>query len=256
MTELNDNNLSKRSFYITRIRLVSALIAVLALSVASFSQYTKSTLDPPPPPPVPDTTITGGDSVKTIFPVKPTVQITAEDFKGSEYPADLRDPSNITTQPVYDPELGMYVLHTRIGEKDLITPFMMSAEDYHDMVNRQEMYDYFRSQNSANFEQKGKEAFNILDMNFALGPLEKVFGPGGVRLTTQGSIQISAGVKSNKTDNPALSLKSRRKTYFDFNQKIQATINASVGDKLKFNMNYNTDATSSFDSQNLKLQYE
>ncbi|MDE6290771.1 MAG: cell surface protein SprA, partial [Muribaculaceae bacterium] len=61
---------------------------------------------------------------------------------------------------------------------------------------------------------------------------------------------------SNKTDNPALSLKSRRKTYFDFNQKIQATINASVGDKMKFNMNYNTDATFSFDSQKLKLQYE
>ncbi len=235
---------------------MAALVIVLAISFVSFSQYTKTTLAPPPPAPVPDTNITGGDSVKTIFPVKPTVPIEAEDYIGMEYPADLRDPKNITTHAVYDPEAGMYVLHTKLGEKDLITPFLMSADDYNDMVNRQEMYDYFKSQNTSNFEQKGKEAFNILDMNFALGPLEKVFGPGGVRLTTQGSIQISAGVKSNKTDNPSLSLKSRRKTYFDFNQKIQATINASVGDKMKFNMNYNTDATFSFDSQKLKLQYE
>ncbi len=236
--------------------MVAVLIVVLALSVVSYSQYTKSTLTPPPPPPVPDTRVTGGDSVKLISPVQTTVPIEASDYKGEEHPLDLRNPSNITTEAVYDPASGMYVIHTKIGDKDIITPMMMTAEEYHEMVNRDEMYDYFRAQNAANFEQKGKEPFNILDMNFALGPLEKVFGPGGVRLTTQGSIQLSAGVKSNKTDNPALSLKSRRKTYFDFNQKIQATINASVGDKMKFNMNYNTDATFSFDSQKLKLQYE
>ncbi len=236
--------------------MVVALISVLLISLVSYSQYTKSTLTAPPPPPVPDTSVTGGDSVQLLSPVSPTVAIELEDVKGKEYPLDLRDPSNIKTEAIYDPELGMYLIHTKIGEKDLITPFMMPADEYHDMINRGEMYDYFRSQNTANFEQKGKEPFNILDMNFSLGPLEKVFGPGGVRLTTQGSIQLSAGIKSNKTDNPSLSLKSRRKTYFDFNQKIQATINASVGDKMKFNMNYNTDATFNFDSQKLKLQYE
>lgn len=235
---------------------MAALLAMLTISIVSFSQYKKSTLSPPPPPPVPDTNVKGGDSLQLRSPVKPTVAIEEEDYRGKEYPLDLKNPDNITMQAVYDPELRMYLLHTKLGEKDIITPFMMSADDYHDMVNREEMYDYFRLQNAANYEQKGKEPFNILDMNFALGPLEKVFGPGGVRLTTQGSIQLSAGIKSNKTDNPSLSLRSRRKTYFDFNQKIQATINASVGDKLKFNMNYNTDATFNFDSQKLKLQYE
>jgi cell surface protein SprA len=93
-------------------------------------------------------------------------------------------------------------------------------------------------------------------MNFALGPLEKIFGPGGVQLRTQGSVQVSMGIKSNKTDNPSLSMSARRKTYFDFDQKIQATIAASVGDRLKFNMTYNTDATFDFDSKNLKLAYE
>lgn len=231
-------------------------MALLTLSVVSYSQYSKSSLTPPPPPPVPDTNMKGGDSVQLIFPVDKTVPIEAENYKREEHPLDLRNPSNLTTEAVYDPEMGMYVIHTKIGDKDIITPMMMTAEDYHDMVNRNEMYDYFHTQNAANFEQKGKEPFNILDMNFALGPLDKVFGPGGVRLTTQGSVQLSAGIKSNKTDNPALSLRSRRKTYFDFNQKIQATINASVGDKMKFNMNYNTDATFNFDSQKLKLQYE
>ncbi len=92
-------------------------------------------------------------------------------------------------------------------------------------------------------------------MSFALGPLEKIF-VGRPRAPHPGSVQIDMGIKSNFTDNPALSLTSRRKTFFDFDQKIQATVQASVGDRLSFNMNYNTDATFAFDSKNIKLQYE
>jgi cell surface protein SprA len=148
------------------------------------------------------------------------------------------------------------MLRTTVGDREIVTPYMMSAEEYNEVMMRKDLFGYFKSKNAENYEQKEKQPFNIFDMNFALGPLEKIFGPGGVRLQTQGSIQLSMGVKSNKTDNPALSLKNRRKTYFDFDQKIQATINASVGDKVKFNMNYNTDATFSYDAQNLKLAYE
>ena len=42
------------------------------------------------------------------------------------------------------------------------------------------------------YENKDKEKFNIFDMKFSLGPLEKVFGPGGVQLKTQGSVQVQA----------------------------------------------------------------
>lgn len=93
-------------------------------------------------------------------------------------------------------------------------------------------------------------------MQFSLGPLEKVFGPGGVQLKTQGSIELNMGLKHNKLDNPALPMSSRKKTYFDFDEKIQASVTAKVGDKMSFNMNYNTDATFDFDSKNLKLQYQ
>lgn len=81
------------------------------------------------------------------------------------------------------------------------------------------MMDYYRKRNSELFEQKDKTKFNVFDMKFGLGPLEKVFGPGGVQLKTQGSVQVKMGVKSNKTDNPALPASARRKTYFDFDQK-------------------------------------
>ncbi|MDE6330306.1 MAG: cell surface protein SprA, partial [Muribaculaceae bacterium] len=231
----------------------------MAISIGSIAQYRKSELTPPPPPPQNGGYIQGTmipDSVVLPAPVSPTLPRGYSDYLGQEYAADLSDPRNITTQAEYDPATGMYVLHTRLGEHDIVTPYLMTPEEYNSMANRRDMYDYFRERNSIQLAESEKQPFNILDMNFALGPLEKIFGPGGVRLTTQGSIQLSMGIKSNKTDNPALSLKSRRKTYFDFDQKIQATIGASVGDKVKFNMTYNTDATFDFDSKNLKLAYE
>ena len=195
------------------------------------------------------------NSQKTVRKTVPELS-DSNPLKQEEYPADLRTPSNIITEAVYDPALGMFVIHTKLGDKDITTPFLITPEEYSKLMMRQDMRGYFKQRNSESYEKKDKQPFNIFDMNFSLGPLEKVFGPGGVRLSTQGSLQLSMGIKSNKTDNPSLSLRNRRKTYFDFDQKIQATINASVGDKLKFNMTYNTDATFDFDSKNLKLNYE
>lgn len=190
-------------------------------------------------------------------PVQQTVPQTYEELMGQEFSADLATPSNITTQAEFDPETGCYIIRTRVGDMDIATPFIMSEAQYNNWQMRKSMQEYYRQRNAELLTEKGdKKPFDILDMNFALGPLEKIFGPGGVSLKTQGSVQIDMGIKSTKTDNPALSLNSRRKTFFDFNQKIQATIAASVGDRLNFNMTYNTDATFDFDSKNIKLQYE
>ncbi len=238
---------------------MAVLITVLPFGIIALPQYYKSELAPPPSTPeqnVQTPTYTPSDSALLPARVQPTVPRGFEDYDNPEYPADLRNPDNIKTEVVFDPESGMYVFRTLVGDMDVVTPYMMTPEQYGNLMMRKDMYDYFNQRNSESYEKKDKEPFNIFDMNFSLGPLEKVFGPGGIRLQTQGSIQLSLGIKSNKTDNPALTKRNRRKTYFDFDQKIQATVNASVGDKMKFNMTYNTDATFDFDSKNLKLAYQ
>lgn len=237
---------------------VAVALIVLLVTVIARPQYYKSELNPPPPAEFNSTPIgEWSDSVELPARVQPTIPRGYEEVTNpGEYAADLRTPSNIKTEAIYDPELGKYVLHTTLGDKDITTPYIMSAEEFNNLQMRKDMYSYFRERNAESYEKKDKEPFNIFDMNFSLGPLEKIFGPGGVRLQTQGSIQLNMGVKSNRTENPALTERNRRKTFFDFDQKIQATINASVGDKVKFNMTYNTDATFDFDSKNLKLAYE
>ncbi len=187
---------------------------------------------------------------------RPTVPRNYDELMASELAFDLATPSNIKTVAEFDPETGYYVVRTRVGDIEIATPFMISEQQYNNWQMRRLMQDYYQRRNMELIEGKDKEPFNVFDMNFALGPLEKIFGPGGVQLKTQGSVQISMGIKSNKTDNPALPLNSRRKTFFDFDQKIQATIAATVGDRMKFNMTYNTDATFDFDSKNLKLAYQ
>lgn len=245
----------------TRLR-TSAWVVIVILSLwglSSWAQYYKSELPPPPPPssPNPLPPLSRLDSVILPSPVQQTVPQSYEELMGQEFSFDLSTPSNITTEAEFDPTLGCYIIHTRVGGRDIATPFMLTEKQYNDWQIRQSMQNYYRQRNSESLTQQNeKQPFDILDMNFALGPLEKIFGPGGVRLKTTGSVQIDMGIKSNKTDNPALSLSSRRKTFFDFDQKIQATIAASVGDRMKFNMTYNTDATFDFDSKNIKLQYE
>ncbi len=198
------------------------------------------------------------DSLSLRFPVRPTVAPDYESLAKDEFALDLDTPSNVVTEVEYDPESGCYIVRTKVGDWDIATPFMLTPSQYYDIDMRHSMQRYFNRRNSMTEGRsvKEREPFNVLDMSFASGPLERIFGPGGIQLRTRGTVLISTGIKSTKTDNPALSLTSRRKTYFDFDQKIQATVNASVGDRLKFGMNYNTDATFDFDSKNIKLQYD
>lgn len=214
-------------------------------------------LTPPPPFPV----VSGGplsaaDSIMMPFGVSQTVPQDYGQLMEDQFAGDLATPDNIKTVAEYDPATGYYVIRTRVGDTEITTPFILNEKQYNDWQLRRQLQEYYQERNQALVDNTEKQPFNIFDMNFAYGPLEKIFGPGGVQLKTQGSVQLKMGIKSNKTDNPSLSVNSRRKTYFDFDQKIQATIGASVGDRMKFNMTYNTDATFDFDSKNIKLGYE
>ena len=239
--------------------LIGGLIGWWAGNNSMLAQYVTSTFPPPPPPPDtrPSARQQTTPQLDLHFDVKPTIPNNYDDIQGlGEYSADLKTPSNITSDVEFDPETGCYVIHTRLGDYDIVTPYIMSPDEYSNMDFRRSMMEYYRQKNAESAQNQEKDPFNFLDMQFGMGPLETVFGPGGLQLKTTGSVIINMGVKSNSTDNPALSISQRRKTYFDFDQKIQANITATVGDKMRFNMSYNTGATFDFDSKNLKLAYE
>lgn len=138
----------------------------------------------------------------------------------------------------------------------LSTPLLMTPEEYREWTLRQSMTRYFRDRNAEIFEARGKDKFDFTDMHFDLGPAEKIFGPGGVQIRTQGSAELKLGMNTKKVNNPSLATNRRKTVGFDFDEKINMSLNGSVGDKIKLSLNYNTDATFDFDSQNMKLKYD
>jgi cell surface protein SprA len=168
---------------------------------------------------------------------------------------DLNDPENITTTVEYQPDNGTYIIHTRIGDTDITTPYMLTQDEYNQYAERQIMHRYWQ-QKIGEVEHNNEKKFDITDMKFNIGPADKVFGPGGVQLKMQGSAELLFGFKHQYIANPSLTPRARNNNIFDFDEKIQASIQGKVGQKLNFNMSYNTEASFSFDQQNLKLNYK
>ena len=147
-----------------------------------------------------------------------------------------------------------YTLGTATGF--LNAPVLMTPEEYQRWSLQNSMQQYWRSKNEEAFENSGKKKFDFTDMHFDLGPAEKIFGPGGVQIKTQGSAEIKVGINTKKVNNPALAASRRKTVGFDFDEKINLSLNGKVGDKINMNLNYNTQATFDFDTQNLKLKYD
>ena len=193
------------------------------------------------------------DTVGPRFKVKRTTIQDEEEPKAS---IDLKDPENLKTEAEYNEKEDTYRLGTKLGDDYLETPFFMTSEEYMNWSFRRSMSEYYRSKNRDDFKAKGKEKFDFTDMKFNLGPADKIFGPGGVRIKTQGSAELKIGANTRFTDNPSLSERNRKVFGFDFDEKINISVNGKVGDKVNLDFNYNSEATFNFDTQNLKLHYD
>lgn len=197
----------------------------------------------------------GKDTVPaTRYPVSKTIPQDLDDLK-TKSPMDLRDPENVKTAVEYDLRTGTYVIRTRLGEKDLTTPISLTPEEYQDYSMQQSLRSYYRQKNEEEFQKEADKKFNLADMQFGIGAAERIFGPGGVRVRTQGSAEITMGLKSNSTKDPSLPERARSRTFFNFDESVQLNVQANVGSKVNFDMNYNTETSFDFDSKKLKLAY-
>ena len=167
----------------------------------------------------------------------------------------LKMPDNIRETVEYNDSLNVYYIGQKMGDSYLNVPILMTPEEYRQWVEKRALHEFFHQKNEENTQNAGKDKFDLMDMHFDLGPAEKIFGPGGVRIKTQGTAELKIGGNIKKIDNPSLPIRNRKTTSFDFDEKVNLNLNGKVGDKVNMNLNYNTDATFDFDAQNLKLKY-
>ena len=184
----------------------------------------------------------------TIPPRYPVAKTSPEDYQDmvKQSPADLRNPENVKTTIEYDLRTNSYIVRTRLGDMEIGTPMSLTPEEYQDYTMQQSLRSYFRQKNEEEYVKATNKQFNLTDMQFNIGAAERIFGPGGVRVRTQGSAEITMGLKTNKNNDPALPERSRKRTFFNFDESVQLNVQASVGTKVNFGMNYNTETSFDF----------
>ncbi|MDD4990688.1 MAG: cell surface protein SprA [Paludibacter sp.] len=188
------------------------------------------------------------------FPIKKYTQNSYEDIE-AKYPMDAPNPKNVKSMVEYDAKTGNYILRTFVGENEIASPFLMTAQEYRNYSGKLDLQRYWKEKNGK-VAKNNEDKFSVSDMKFNIGPADKVFGPGGVQIKTQGSAELVFGYKSNKLDNPALTERMRKTGNFNFDEKIQLNVTGSVGDKVSLGLNYNTESSFDFDQKMVKLAYK
>ena len=236
---------------------------LILMSVATFANVARLDDDDKPKRPVPKTqpkTVTVEDETipdSLLHPrwkIQKTAPVITEDLDTSAL--DLHMPENVKQKVEYNDSLGVYFIGSKIGDSYLNTPVMMTPQEYMKWSELRARKAFFHKKDAETAAAKGKEKFDFSDMHFDLGPAEKIFGPGGVRIKTQGTAELKLGATIKNVENPSLPIRNRKTTAFDFDEKINLNVNGKVGDKVNMKLNYNTDATFDFDTKNLNLKYE
>lgn len=175
-------------------------------------------------------------------------------YDQKEKPFDLKDPSNVDYEVVYDPVTNTYKVQEKIGSQDYRPGDEQNFDDYWSNQYKNSEKDYWKQkqvENSGNTSDNG-----LLDGIAVPGAaFESIFGQNTIEIKPQGSAELIFGVTSTKTDNPIVRVESRRVTNFDFDQKIQLNVTGKIGDKLQLGTSYNTEASFDFENQ-MKLQFE
>ena len=197
---------------------------------------------------LPDTT-TGTDTTLT-YPFTPEM---VDPSNPEVHPLYLQNPSNITTEIIYDPVARQYVKQYKIGEQTYRIPTTLTFDDFQEEDMETMVQSYWKERaEAASIDNSGGL---IPKIHIPGKVFETIFGNNTVDIRPQGSAEIKFGIVSNKRDDPALNTRQRRQTNFDFDERIQMNVIAKIGDKIEFRTSYNTEATFDFENK-LKLKYE
>ena len=154
---------------------------------------------------------------------------------------------------IFDKALNKYVIIEKIGNYYTKTPVFLTPKEYAQYRLKRDMLQYFKDKVSAtNSKKNGSDAAqrDLLPEYYVKSKLfESIFGGNTVKVTPTGNLNLKLGFIYQNTENPQISEENRSSLVFDFDQQINASIRAKVGERLEFTANYDTQST--FDFQNL-----
>lgn len=175
----------------------------------------------------------------------------------SRNPFDLRDTSLIKRDIQYDPVTRQYYIIEKVGSKFYRVPTVLTFDEFMRLQSQRDEADYFKKRASALTQlnlRSTRPKIRVYDKLF-----DRIFGTtaGGLKVDIRptGEVNIMAGYQGQNIENPTLPERARRNGGFDFDMNAKLNVNANIGDKLKFPINYSTISNFGFDNQ-LKLDYK
>ncbi len=187
------------------------------------------------PPPLPDETVVVYDTER--FPLLGFMQNV---------------PGFVTPHYEYDPQTGLFIKTYRIGDMVIGRPVYISFDEFLEYDLDSRLQEYWR-------EKATPQAFQrrdglIPEIHIGSEFFDRIFGGSTIDIRPSGSAELIFGVMSNYREDPNLDEQRRRTTNFDFQQKIQLSVEADIGTKVNLGANYNTEATFDFENR-MKLEY-
>ncbi|MEO5572563.1 MAG: cell surface protein SprA [Bacteroidia bacterium] len=167
-------------------------------------------------------------------------------------PLYLNDPENIKTTIEYNPEEKQYDINERMGDLFYRDPSYMTFEEFKEAQFKNSTRKYWQQRSSENdiLQRKG---FNP-KIYVGSDVFDRIFGGNTIDIRPQGSADLTFGLKIQHTENPAIPIKQRTNTTFDFTENIQMNVIGNIGEKMKLGVNYNTQAGFDFENK-MKLEY-
>ncbi len=175
----------------------------------------------------------------------------------SKNPFDLRDTGLIKRNIEYDPKSHQYYITEKIGGQYYRKPTFLTFDEFWKLESQKSENDYFKKRAAAlttlNLKSQ-RPKMRVYDKLF-----DRIFGTSGnglkVDIRPTGEVNIMAGYQGQNIENPTLPERARKNGGFDFDMNAKLNVNANIGDKLKFPINYSTLSNLGFDNQ-LKLDYK
>jgi cell surface protein SprA len=200
-----------------------------------------------------DNVYAASDSDTTSLPF-PFTDRYGDQYGPYQTPRDLflHDPSNVKQTIEYDPKEGVYNIEERMGNLFYRNPSYLTFDEFVENEFRNSTKKYWRDRTEEGSTTTKKGLIPKIFVKSAV--FDRIFGGSTIDIRPQGSAELTFGVNTSKNENPALPEKQRKITTFDFKEKIQLNVIGLIGDKMKLQTNYNTEATFDFENK-IKLEY-
>lgn len=161
-------------------------------------------------------------------------------------------PSAVEQHVEYDPLTGNYILTETLNGIQIRPTTYLTFEEYWQYRQQELRQEYWGTKAGSSTVLTGKGIGPKLYVGNEL--FSDIFGQGGIDIRPTGSINLEIGMQSQYTANPVVRSDNQRFTSPLFNQDINMGVTGKIGDKMKVDINYNTQAVFNFDNQ-VKLEY-